>query len=165
MAKWIKVIPENCVGCESCMLACSFTHENYFNRSLSRIKVINFWKEGRSTPIVCSHCEDPKCMAACSVNAITQTEEGVILLDHTKCIGCKQCVMACPFGAIFLSKGQDYPLKCDLCNGDPQCVRICEVGALQLVDDKTPMEPKRVLAAKQIKTAGIRSVNRKGDRP
>jgi Fe-S-cluster-containing dehydrogenase component len=54
-------------------------------------------------PMNCMHCENPPCKKACdliNVNAISKNDDGVVLIDYDKCIGCKYCIAACPYGAI-----------------------------------------------------------------
>jgi Fe-S-cluster-containing dehydrogenase component len=54
-------------------------------------------------PMNCMHCEVPSCKKACDIvgaNAITKNEDGIVLIDYDKCIGCRYCISACPYGAI-----------------------------------------------------------------
>jgi Fe-S-cluster-containing dehydrogenase component len=53
-------------------------------------------------PMNCMHCENPPCKTACDnvgANAITKNDEGVVLIDYDKCIGCRYCIAVCPYGA------------------------------------------------------------------
>ena len=47
--------------------------------------------------VQCMHCQDPACVSACIVGALTKNETGAVRYDVTKCIGCRYCMVACPF--------------------------------------------------------------------
>jgi len=49
--------------------------------------------------VLCNHCEDPPCCQACPTEATFQREDGIVLMDFHRCIGCRFCMAACPFGA------------------------------------------------------------------
>jgi len=128
-----------CTGCRSCVLACSFTKERVFNPELARIMVLKFETAGVDAPLFCQQCEEPRCVEACSRDAIVrQPESGILVIDAAACDGCGICLVACPYAAIFKSPGEtkkeDRILKCDLCGGTPECVDWCETAALQYVD-------------------------------
>ena len=130
---------EKCTGCKVCMLACSFTKEGVFSLTKSRIWILR--DEGRSlfVPIVCEHCEDAPCQTVCPVGAIYRDQEkGIVLIDESRCIGCRECMWICPFGAVQINLEKRVAVKCDLCNGDPECVKVCIPGALQYVSAKRP---------------------------
>ena len=50
-------------------------------------------------PRLCMQCEQSPCTEVCPVGATYRTEDGVILVDSRRCIGCGYCVVACPYGA------------------------------------------------------------------
>ena len=133
----LTIQPENCTGCHMCELACSSIKEGVFLPEHSRIRVVTNGLEGWSRPLVCLQCEDAVCMAACTVEAIYETEtpqgDKIIAVDSEKCIACNQCVEACPFGAIEMYNGLGA-LKCDLCDGSPACVRFCNYKCLNFVE-------------------------------
>jgi Fe-S-cluster-containing dehydrogenase component len=85
------------------------------------------------------HCDHPACVSACIVGAITKNENGAVVWDTDKCIGCRYCMVACPFQipAFEYHKALDPKIvKCDFCiertkdNKLPACVNICPVEAL-----------------------------------
>ena len=103
-------------------------------------------------PRLCMQCEDSPCTAVCPVSATYRTEDGVILVDSRRCIGCGYCVVACPYGARYLvPAGEDAPNgtpgvadKCTWCyhrisrGQKPACVEICPVGARRFGDASDP---------------------------
>jgi Fe-S-cluster-containing dehydrogenase component len=42
-------------------------------------------------------------------------EDGIVLVDYDKCIGCKYCAWACPYGARELDEERQVMTKCTLC--------------------------------------------------
>ena len=72
MAKVLIVDPEKCNGCRKCEMVCSVKHQGISNPALSRIRVIQWEKEGFYLPMHCQHCQNPPCMAVCPREAIYQ---------------------------------------------------------------------------------------------
>ena len=137
---------DRCIGCHSCEIACK-----QWNRLESKVS-------GESSPrwrrvvrteigkfpdtkvmnlsIACMHCARPPCEAVCSTGAITKlAENGIVVVNREKCIGCHQCFAACPFGVPQF--GEDGIMqKCDFCmdrltRGEkPVCELTCTTGAL-----------------------------------
>jgi len=98
------------------------------------------------------HCAEPACAKACPVQAIQKrAEDGIVIVDTGKCIGCKACLKACAFGAPqFGANGKMQ--KCDMCLNEadlskeaPPCVETCPTKALKL----GKMETKEKLALEQ----------------
>ena len=57
----------------------------------------------KSMPMGCMHCEDAPCVEHCPTSASYRTEDGFVLVDQEKCIGCRACVSACPYNARHLN--------------------------------------------------------------
>jgi len=123
--KFIYTYPELCTGCRMCALACSLKKHGECNPKHAAIYVARDEFERWEYPIVCMQCEDPVCEAVCPQNAYT-VEDGVVIHDEERCIGCRLCATLCPNAAIN-TMGTKI-LKCDQCGGDPECVtRVREV--------------------------------------
>jgi Fe-S-cluster-containing hydrogenase component 2 len=122
---------KQCVGCRQCELACSIVHEGCFAPWLARVNVDRKEDIVLSSPVICRHCSDAPCAAACPVDAIIKSEAtGAYYVDNRLCIGCLQCIEACPYGAVFFNNSKGIALKCDMCGGDPACVRACPNGVI-----------------------------------
>jgi Fe-S-cluster-containing dehydrogenase component len=144
---------QRCTGCKACVLACSFKKEKCFSPTKSRISIIEDESEWLSTPIMCLQCDNPPCEAVCPTNAIAKNSEtGIVKVDLSKCIGCRECMWICPFGAISYDPNTRRILKCDLCNGEPACVEVCIPGALQFLSaSRADITKKRKVAEDRIK--------------
>jgi nitrate reductase beta subunit len=87
---------------------------------------------------ICNHCTYPACLAACPRNAIYKREEdGVVLIDQTRCRGYKECVKACPYKKTFYNIVTRTSEKCIACypllekGEQPRCVQTC-IGKIRL---------------------------------
>lgn len=89
--------PALCIGCNTCMAACSVVHRAAGLQSLPRLTVTR--DAGRTAPMLCRQCDDAPCARVCPVNAITHAGDAIVL-NEILCVGCKLCAIACPFGAI-----------------------------------------------------------------
>lgn len=139
-ALWIDL--EHCVGCNACTMACKSENNTPLGVDYNRVIEVEEgdFRDARKTPgtkvhfvpMPCMHCGRPACMAACPVGAITKREEdGVVLLNKDKCIGCRYCAWACPYGAPQFNAEAKVMEKCTLCvhrleKGQlPACVTTC----------------------------------------
>lgn len=120
--------PAKCTGCRSCMLTCSFTHTEACSYHGSRIKIVSEEAHGKHAPVVCQFCENPACVSACPVEALSKdAQTGAIRVDGNLCDGCQACITACPFEAMFLDRENQKAFTCDLCQGDPECLKVCQL--------------------------------------
>ncbi len=108
-------------------------------------------------PKLCNHCEQTPCIQVCPVGASYRTDDGVVLVDGKRCIGCGYCVQACPYGSRFLNPHTHTADKCTLCchrlsHGlTTACVGICPVGARMLGDRLNPDDPvNEILATRRV---------------
>ena len=126
-----------CLACHLCEYYCAFANsgETDMARALMGIKInprIRIEeKNGVSFAVSCRHCKEPLCVKACITGALKQ-KDGVISIDHDKCVGCRTCVLVCPYGAI-TPADNGVMQKCELCTrngGTPKCVEGCPNGAI-----------------------------------
>jgi protein NrfC len=148
-----------CFGCQSCMFACSMTHEGEANPSLSRIQIIRDAPSFTKYPYdivmsACRQCVSPLCVQNCPTGAchIDAAYGNVRMIDQSKCIGCKKCIDSCPQRPhrTVWNPVKKKSTKCDLCanapywsqeggpNGNQACVSTCPAKALKLVKEAPP---------------------------
>ena len=102
-------------------------------------------------PKSCLHCEDPPCVPVCPTGACyKRAEDGIVLVDYDKCIGCKYCAWACPYGVREIDEQQKVMNKCTLCvdriydealpdaDRKPACVMACPTSARLFGDIHDP---------------------------
>ena len=127
-----------CLGCHLCEYYCAFASSDkpQMDIALKNVKInpkIRIEeKDGISFAVSCRHCKEPLCVKGCITGALS-IKDGVISIDHNKCVGCYTCILSCPYGAI--SPSDDGAVqKCELCvktsKGVPQCVQGCPNGAI-----------------------------------
>jgi Fe-S-cluster-containing hydrogenase component 2 len=121
---------ENCTGCRACEYACSVYHTDVVRPSVSRIHVLKY-KDSIDVPVVCWHCEDAPCIAACPTtpkSIIADPKHNGIILNEKTCLGrkCLKCQEACPAQFVWANPDTGMPLMCDMCAGDPACVKACK---------------------------------------
>jgi len=102
-------------------------------------------------PRSCLHCANAACVTVCPTGAsYKRAEDGIVLVDYDKCIGCKLCSWACPYGAREYDQQQGVMKKCTLCvdriynetlaeeDRQPACVLACPTGARLFGDFADP---------------------------
>ncbi|MCX7130286.1 4Fe-4S dicluster domain-containing protein [Aeromonas sp.] len=97
MNRFVIADPKLCIGCGTCMAACSTVHKAQGLQQAPRLTVMRH--EQATMPVQCRHCDDAPCIKVCPVEAIAQTGD-CVQLNESLCIGCNLCAVACPFGAI-----------------------------------------------------------------
>jgi Fe-S-cluster-containing dehydrogenase component len=187
-------------GCKDCVAACNVAHNvPEFDNPKDAVKWI--WLEpydhafpgeeskygeayfhdtmkGLPLPVLCNHCDNPPCVRVCPVKATFKRDDGIVMMDYHRCIGCRFCMAACPYGARSLNwrdpRGQradgtpfiksynpEYPTrmrgvveKCTFCfellakGKNPACVDACKEKGLVFGDLEDPNSPVRELLAK-----------------
>lgn len=173
--QWAMIVDiEKCIGCRRCLSACEqenhVPHEPDLYRTwLERYEMkadgslhselvtetgLGFGPDNGSlngffVPKLCQQCANPPCVSVCPLNATFRTDDGVILMDQERCIGCKYCVVACPYGARFLNPETLVVDKCTFCYHritkglTPACVQACPTGARSFGDLMDSNDPVR----------------------
>jgi sulfite dehydrogenase (quinone) subunit SoeB len=113
-------------------------------------------------PRSCLHCETPACVTVCPTGAsYKRAEDGIVLVDEDKCIGCKLCSWACPYGAREYSAVEGVMKKCTLCvdriynenlpeaEREPACVQVCPTRARHFGDLGDPESKVSKLVAER----------------
>jgi Fe-S-cluster-containing dehydrogenase component len=152
---------DTCVGCHACGVACKQWNTSgtlgpltdylpygdepsgvAFNRIRSyevgdypHNKTVNM-------PMSCMHCDTAECVTVCPTGAsYKRAEDGIVLVDQDKCMGCNLCAWACPYGARELDEASGTMKKCTLCvdriydealpeeERQPACVLTCPTHA------------------------------------
>jgi len=148
-----------CLGCQSCMFACSLTHEGKANLSLSRIQIVRDAPSFTKYPYdivmsVCRQCVSPLCVQNCPTGAchVDEANGNVRRIDQSKCIGCQRCIQSCPHKPhrTIWDSAKKKSTKCDQCadapywsekggpDGKQACIETCSVKALKLVKEAPP---------------------------
>jgi formate dehydrogenase iron-sulfur subunit len=134
-----------CVGCNACQEGCKAENnlapgeEKYL--SLTAYTALNEY-DGKFVRRMCQHCLEPTCVSVCPVGALKKLEEGPVLYDAQKCIGCRYCLQACPFHVPRYEWKSTKPgiRKCTFCaprlaKGLPTaCAEACPTGATKFGD-------------------------------
>ncbi len=111
--------------------------------------------------VLCNQCEKPACVRVCPTQATFQREDGIVVMDYHRCIGCRFCMAACPYGSRSFNfkdprvglkeTNPEFPTrmkgvveKCNFCaerlakGMDPACVEACEHGEMVFGDLNDP---------------------------
>jgi Fe-S-cluster-containing dehydrogenase component len=99
--QWAMVIDQSkCTGCGYCTLACRA--HNDVSPDISWNEVVETGEvNGHITYIArpCMHCEKAPCVEVCPVKASYYRDDGIVMMDYDRCIGCRYCQVACPYNA------------------------------------------------------------------
>jgi Fe-S-cluster-containing dehydrogenase component len=141
-----------CVGCQTCSVVCAEVHQlpepdldamfqGVRKTSETQWTLINrFEVEEREIFVKkqCMHCNQPACVSACVSKAMYKTEDGAVMWDEDKCLGCRYCMISCPYEIPKFEYSKTVPRiqKCILC-GDrlaageqPACAAECPEQAI-----------------------------------
>ncbi len=163
--KFVMVIDlARCKNVKACQTACNHMHQVHPGQNW--IKVLSM-EDGDHTapywePTTCMHCDEPPCVKVCPVDATFKREDGIVLIDSDRCIGCRFCMAACPYSTrVFnweepvitaevaatayscetsMPQKQGTVGKCDFCpdmtrKGElPHCVSACPNGVFMFGD-------------------------------
>ena len=162
--KFVMVIDlAKCKNARKCVEECQKAHKLDDHQEFIKIQLIQNHEEGEPYwfPKPCFHCDEPPCVIVCPTGATFKRDDGIVLVDNERCIGCKFCVTSCPYSARqfnwghkekFDDKSQPYSpetgvpaaegtvMKCDFCpdllrQGElPHCAKACPMGVIYFGD-------------------------------
>jgi Fe-S-cluster-containing dehydrogenase component/Ni/Fe-hydrogenase subunit HybB-like protein len=184
LRRWAMVIDlRHCDGCQAvgkppqCTAACIQGH--LAPEPMEWIQVYEDPLPGGGTqfvPTPCQQCQNAPCLNVCPVGATFSTPEGPVLIDQSRCIGCRICMEACPYDRRFFNWG-DAPIptdalfmeydpehqtpaargtvmKCDFCPDMaragrlPYCVQACPNNAIYYGDLEEDVATNRLTVVK-----------------
>lgn len=100
--RWVMVIDlSKCRNARKCVEACQSAHQlrpyEYHINTLVMQESVN--TSPYFMPKPCQHCDNPPCVSVCPVDATYKRQDGIVLIDNERCIGCRFCMSACPYSA------------------------------------------------------------------
>ena len=138
-----------CTGCKACQVSCKTVNQLPLGVTWRRVVEVNggeWIQDGEQyvpsnvfayfVSAACMHCENPLCIQVCPAAAITKRDDGIVLIDQDKCIGCRYCEWACPYGAPQFDADRGVMSKCHFCyeridvGEKPACVEGCTYRAI-----------------------------------
>ena len=164
--KFVMVVDlSRCKNARKCISACQKWHYRPEDKEWLTVKLMKDSEEGAPYwfPKQCFHCDNPPCVKVCPVNATFKRQDGLVLIDNDRCIGCKFCMAACPYSTrVFNWDEPEQPFdllnlasnaetnlpakvgtveKCDFCPDRaregmlPPCVEACPNGVFYFGDE------------------------------
>lgn len=158
---------KRCIGCQACTLACKVENDTALGVEWHRVLTVGgeHTDSPRGTypnlsmywlPMPCMHCQEPPCAEACPTEAITRRDDGIVLIDQDKCVGCGYCRWACPYDGAQYNAEEGVVEKCTFCAHrvdwglEPFCVEACVWGARIFGDLNDPnSDVSRAIARKR----------------
>lgn len=165
--KFVMVVDlARCKNARKCKEACDKNHHTGGEKEY--LKVLKMEDNPASSPYwqptMCFHCDEPPCVKVCPVDATFKRDDGLVLIDNERCIGCRFCMAACPYSQRVFNWGEpetwDQSIsscsspeisginakkgtveKCDFCPdmvraGElPHCVTACPNGVFYFGDE------------------------------
>ena len=144
-----------CSGCKACQAACKDKNDLPAGVLWRRVYEVSggTWEQSGDAwnntvfaynlSLACNHCVHPKCAGVCPVDAYYVRDDGIVILDSSKCVGCGYCAWACPYGAPQYNPQTGSMTKCDFCYDNldqgqpPACVAACPMRVLDYGEAET----------------------------
>jgi anaerobic dimethyl sulfoxide reductase subunit B len=140
----------SCSGCKACQVACKDRNHlpaGVLWRRVYEVTGGGWTRDGAAwkndvfayhLSVACNHCVEAICVEVCPSGAMVRRDDGVVLLEDARCLGCRLCSWACPYGAPQYDPSRGRMTKCTLCvenleeGKPPSCVAACPMRALEL---------------------------------
>jgi len=163
--KFVMVIDlSRCKNVKACQASCNHCH--HIEEAQNFVKIYPM-QDAENTapywqPTICMHCDEPPCVKVCPVDATFKRQDGIVLIDSDRCVGCRFCMAACPYSTRVFNWGEpQLPAdiakmkydaetsvpqkkgtvgKCDFCPDMtrkgllPHCVTACPNGVFMFGD-------------------------------
>jgi phenylacetyl-CoA:acceptor oxidoreductase 27-kDa subunit len=99
--QWAMVIDQSkCIGCGYCTLACQAHNDVNPEIQWNKVTEVDMVADKHVfLPRPCMHCEKAPCVEVCPVEASYYRDDGIVMMDYDRCIGCRYCQIACPYEA------------------------------------------------------------------
>ncbi|MBL0144718.1 MAG: 4Fe-4S dicluster domain-containing protein [Chitinophagaceae bacterium] len=126
-----------CKNARKCITACQKHHYRPEDVEWLSVKLMKDSDKGAPYwfPKQCFHCDNPPCVKVCPVDATFKRQDGLVLIDNERCIGCKFCMAACPYSTrVFNWDEPEMPADIrDLAN-NPETNLPARVGTVEKCD-------------------------------
>lgn len=100
--RWVMIVDlSKCRNARRCVTACQEAH--HLRPEQYHINTLQMQDTPGTAPYHmpknCQHCDNPPCVSVCPVDATYKRQDGIVLIDNERCIGCRFCIAACPYSA------------------------------------------------------------------
>lgn len=136
--KFVMVVDlSRCKNARKCVSACQKWHYRPEDKEWLTVKLMQdsdnaapYW-----FPKQCFHCDNPPCVKVCPVDATFKRNDGLVLIDNDRCIGCKFCMAACPYSTrVFNWDEPDMPFDLKSLASNPETNIPAKVGTVEKCD-------------------------------
>lgn len=136
--KFVMVIDlAKCKNARNCVTACQKMHHQPEDKEWLQVKLMKDSEDAAPYwfPKTCYHCDNPPCVKVCPVDATFKRDDGLVLIDNDRCIGCKFCMAACPYSTrVFNWDEPDQPHEISMCHPSPETSVPSQVGTVDKCD-------------------------------
>lgn len=134
-----------CTACKACQIACKDINNLEVGTLFRRVHELEAGQfpspRAYNISMSCNHCASPRCVANCPTGAMyKRPEDGIVLHDDKRCIGCRLCTWSCPYEAPQYIEEKGMVGKCSLCvdlvqDGEqPACAASCLMRCIEIDD-------------------------------